>query len=1186
MALAGEMLLNADGMVANSYQDAEGRGAYFPGSSGTSEGQFLFIIGNLRAYQATGNPLAKEAAELALKNVLRVIYRNMPVPEAVDRTHIFAPHWLFNVKYPFDSAVIHYDRAFYFTDGEAYIPVTSSGDKVRYVFGARSTDSVLLWQNPYSPVTTGQTYVVTSNTPAGAAGTFVKLAVAFTGYLYVTYSSQTGPSILVNEPFEAWPDWRKLEPGEIACAVDVFVWAYRAFTLAAQILNNPTWQMAANATRQQAAIAFDINDSRDWIKPTWAKSPFASGSRFSYSTRIPAPVYSVDDHGSIVMLAQTYSSGAPEVQYGNASVKDTYGESDVTTVEIGASEAMTVDLYIDQYQTYAAINRFTATVALTGGGLQTIRLSRGNFLNSAGATLPAGSPVYTFGVSSRNLGTHSVSLGRVRQSPPRVVPYYPGAIPFTANFQGLPAQLIDWRGPVYMGYQSPYMWRVVGNDTAARTDVKLLHDAQLQWKIQTGQPRTGPFAPVFIFDRDDAVQYGPANTFTWEGPDPNTKWGGYQYRPLPELVEAAIGLPAGNELRTSAIEVAANFLDWLAADWPWLPMWAPWSDKFAETIERSLALAWFPMPVVPFVADAFAAAINKGSAHGYTAADTEVPMLPTWNKYLYPFLPELKFPKRPPLGPPTDFPKGAPEINYPEPHMVALILRSLLMLDELQRPNGNAEGPMRVQHRATLHKCMALLEALWQTEGVMAGTFSHNPSEHEWFGFWHGEILDTLAMVVEWAERTSAPRPSIAAQARIWIDGMLRWAKAHTELSVSPFGSFPWRHRHNWAKSVSESFEFSTQIYTSFSGREQRSSMRVEPRRSLTLWHTLSGQDTRTYEAVMRARQNKPMLVPQWHIAYQMIAPAKAGDDFLLLDNPQMDELRWGGSIAISIGTAAVLFTVTSTQGNRLNLGSALIEDLDEGTRVMPVYNGMIKPDTSSSRLTGTVLEAQAAFDILPQEDRRKLPDLPAAMRFPVGDDNREIILHRPNWASSPTVSHQWDFNVSDDYVNGPVVPVNGRDLGARQMQALFLLKTREEISQFMGLVARLHGRRYAAWIPSWNDDFEVTRAVNELTLNRLYVRPNTYLDLGVFDDSSVALFIRLLDGRSFAARVVNVAMSSMEATLILDRAFGSAFSPDEIAMVSLLYRVRQVSDTSTIEWVTDSVARATVSFVSVFDET
>lgn len=1180
MALAGEMLLNADGLVVNSYQDAEGRGAYFPGSSGTSEGQFLFIIGNLRAYQATGNPIAKEAAELALKNLLRVVYRNVPVPDAVDRTHIFAPHWLFNVKYPFASSEIFYDKAYQFTDGVAYI--TGYGDKVRYVFGARSLNSKLLWQNPYSPLSSGTAYPVASYERVNG-DVKVTLTTPFNGRLYVTHSAQVGPLVQVNEPFEAWPDWRKLENGEVACAVDVFVWAYRAFILASQVFLNPTWAKAAEMTRQQAAIAFNVNDSRDWLKPTWTNSPFASGSRFSYSTRVPAPIYSVLN-GNVVMQVQSYSSGAHEIQYGNASVKDVYRSGDYTLMELAASERMEIQVFIDLYQNYAPNNRYTATIEVNSR-LKEYSISRTAFRNPVGTVLPAGSPVYTFGVSSSSTKTHSVTIGRIRQMPAREVLYYPGAVPFTANFQGLPPQLIDWRGPIYMGYQSPYMWRVIGNVAAAKTDVQLLADAQQQWRTQTGETDLGPFAPVFIFDRDDAVQYGAPNTFGWEGPDPNTRWGGYQYRPLPELLEAAHGLAPTDPLRVSALQVAENFIDWLAQDWPWLPMWPTWANTFSQTIERSLALFWYPTPVTPEGANAFAHAINKASAHRYTEADTEVPMLPQWEPHAAPFLPEIYFEDRPPLGPPTDFPKGPAEINYPEPHMAALILRSVVMADEIIRPLGNNSGVMRIQHRAVLHKCMALLEALWQTEGVMAGTFSHNPAAHEWYGFWHGEILDTLAHVVTWAERPTVNRPSIAAEARIWIDGLLRWAKMNTQQAASPYGAYPWRHRHNWVTPVVEEFEFATTVYTSFSGREQRSSTRTEPRRRLTLWHTLEGSDAQTYEAVLRAKQNKPMLVPQWHLAYQTVDLAPAGQAYLDVDTTDLSLITWGGQVAVSSGTGVIMLTVRSVLGNRLTLDPGLTVAVPARSKVMPVYNALINGDTSSSRRTGSVLEAQAVFRFLPQEDRRTLPVRQPGMTMTVGSDTREVITRRPNWISEPSVDHKWDFNVSDSFVNGPIVPINGRDQGTRHFQARWSLLSRDEIEDYLGLIQRLHGRRYAAWMPSWSDDFQMTRDVAAESRTRLYVKPNAFLELGLMSDRAVGIFIRLTSGQCFAARVSSVVPGVNEAVLVLDRGI-PAFGLGSLDKVCVLYRVRQVSDTSTIEWVTDSVAQATASFTSVFDET
>lgn len=1338
-----EMLMNSDGLVVNAYHNAEGRGNYFPGSSGTSEGQFLFIIGNLHAYQATGNPIAKEMAENALKSLLKVVYRNMPVPDVVTQLNIFAPHWLFNVKYPFDSSIIHYDRMANFTNGVGYL--TINPDKVRYVYGARSTDSKLLWDNPYSPLTQGTAYPVASSEYVAGQGMKVTLTSNFTGTLYVTHSTQTGPAVLVNEPFEAWPDWRKLDPGEIACAADVFVWAHRAFTLASQVLRNPTWAMAARATREQAAIAFDINDSRDWIKPSWAKSAFAIGSRFQYTTRVPAPGYSVNQSGDVVINVPTYGSGGAAVQYGNASVQDVYGANDVTQIEIGASSPLTVEVFIDPQQAYVEEQRYSAKLALAGGGVESKSLTRADFLsngvwastgsetagsvtNSAagnykvaggsgtsmigtgtaknslgqmvmariliqrgsynaqqfdfavingsqigdssdasgvagwlanwttvqllkadgsvftsiplsefqyggpvsngvtrsrlyensstlnsqftewsgntstvkyvrftngttsetiqlyGRPLPAGSPVYTFGVTTDNLQAHTVTLRRVRQTPPRDVMYYPGAIPFTANFQGVPAQLIDWRGPIYMGYQSPAMWAIIGQPGPAATDIQMLSDAQQQWRIQTGQTTLGPFAPVFIFDRPDAVQYGAPNTFTWEGPDPNTRWGGYQYRPLPELTEAAAMLSGAAQ--TEAIRVAQNFIKWLAQDWAWLPNWAPWVDTFSHMLEHVAALA---IPVFSKAhVDEWTRLINKTAAVAVLPADTVPPVLKAATRYARPlFTSPLEFPKpRPAFGPPTDFPKGPAEINYPEPHMAALIMRSVIQLDQILRPNGDASGQMQIEHRAVISKCMAVLDALWIEDGVMGGTFSQNPAGHEWYGFWHGEILDTLALAYTWGRSANVNRISISNQAKIWIDGMLRWSKAAVLPGTGGYQVVPWRYTPNWRSGFTETFEFSTDVFEAFSGKEQRISKRTVPRRRISMRHTLTGNEARGFDALLRARQNLPLLVPQWHLAVQVMEDAPAGQSYILVNDATLASFPWNSVATVSRdGGAASTISVLSTSANRIDLVTPLAASLRIGDKVMPAANGLIDPDTSATRHTGTVLDAQASFIVLPQEDPYELPQVSSltANRFPITGDTREIIQLRPNWTKEPTVSQAWSFNTSEVFTAGPIVPINGRDQGARTVQAMWTLKSKAEIDSFKALIWRLRGRRYAAWLPSWMDDFVLSRDVT--VANRVYVRSSPYLDLGTLDDPAVALHLHLHDGRSTAARVTSTTpISSDEYLLTLDRNIITG-SLAEFEMVSLMYRVRQVSDNISINYLTDSVAEVSAAFVSVIDE-
>ncbi|GEM_PF-2669138 len=85
-----------------------------------------------------------------------------------------------------------------------------------------------------------------------------------------------------------------------------------------------------------------------------------------------------------------------------------------------------------------------------------------------------------------------------------------------------------WRGTPYVGYQAPYFWLDCDEEDRLEENLRFMEDAQNEYERITGN--SGFFAPVFIWDRWDSREYGEPNTFTWEGPDPNTFWGGYQYR--------------------------------------------------------------------------------------------------------------------------------------------------------------------------------------------------------------------------------------------------------------------------------------------------------------------------------------------------------------------------------------------------------------------------------------------------------------------------------------------------------------------------------------------------------------------------------------------------------------------------------------------------------------------------------
>ena len=173
---------------------------------------------------------------------------------------------------------------------------------------------------------------------------------------------------------------------------------------------------------------------------------------------------------------------------------------------------------------------------------------------------------------------------------------YKGTIPFEYTNKGpdlsvLPTAIV--RGPYYAGYQNPLPWHYMKDYTAAANMMQFLRDAQAAYTKSTGI--TGPFAPVYHYDNSflgNAVK----NSFTWEGPDPNTFWGGFQYRPFAAVADfwqQCVTSKSSNPAVTNAARVSATFRGWLDG---WLTTHP--SDSYVPTEFREKSA-----PVAPAAAN-------------------------------------------------------------------------------------------------------------------------------------------------------------------------------------------------------------------------------------------------------------------------------------------------------------------------------------------------------------------------------------------------------------------------------------------------------------------------------------------------------------------------------------------------------------------------------------------------------
>lgn len=95
---------------------------------------------------------------------------------------------------------------------------------------------------------------------------------------------------------------------------------------------------------------------------------------------------------------------------------------------------------------------------------------------------------------------------------------------------------LEWRGPMYTGYQVPAAYWLSGDTVTAARQAQFFAAAQAEYATRYSVT-PGPFMPVWVpLSHENPAEWGgDVSTWTWAGPDEYTNWGGFMYRALAQL---------------------------------------------------------------------------------------------------------------------------------------------------------------------------------------------------------------------------------------------------------------------------------------------------------------------------------------------------------------------------------------------------------------------------------------------------------------------------------------------------------------------------------------------------------------------------------------------------------------------------------------------------------------------------
>lgn len=375
------LMVNSDYLVKAQFHQEEGRGGYFHPNSGTTESQFLVIKGLLRVYGITRDTTYLNLAEKMANAAVKYLYP-LPMPDQIDDNHVWVPNWLYNAADPFVSEKYYVDKVVTFSNGYASF---STSFEARKVFKAMSTDSHLLWDDPFASVV-GTEYPVESYTANGKQITVQMTNHSFNGSAKVVYSDLGGTVIQRNQIYEAYPIWRPMNYQEANAAVDSLWWALDCYNMLAQYSSDPKWQKAYELSLQTIPYMTDITKMNDFIgRDVSTDDPWSAIGTYNYVEENRGVKFSRDSNGDFVADIKA-SSDTAQVQVGNGNLKFSPTSDEKVNCNIASSRDMYLDMHLSTSDDYDENYLYINKLHLSGDGkLHTYTINVSDFIKLSDA---------------------------------------------------------------------------------------------------------------------------------------------------------------------------------------------------------------------------------------------------------------------------------------------------------------------------------------------------------------------------------------------------------------------------------------------------------------------------------------------------------------------------------------------------------------------------------------------------------------------------------------------------------------------------------------------------------------------------------------------------------------------------------------------------------------------------------
>jgi len=385
----------------------------------------------------------------------------------------------------------------------------------------------------------------------------------------------------------------------------------------------------------------------------------------------------------------------------------------------------------------------------------------------------------------------------------------------------------------------------------------------------------------------------------------------------------------------------------------------------------------------------------------------------------------------------------------------------------------------------------------------------------------------------------------------------------------------PWPLIPNWSQPVRETFEFRTEVFTSRDGTETRRALRSTPRRTMEYEALVVGERLRSLERLLIRNQVAVFSGAEMVRGTRTTAALPVGG--ISVDvRAAPTWLIAGAKVLLISGIDARLFTVDEVAGLTVTFTTPSDLAFASGSRLAASVEGRVSSNLTTNWKTDAVATVPVTFE-----------PLPATEAFDVGEidftafyDGREVFLLSPDWKTSPTIEYLHEVE-RVDYGRGRVAVTAPIQFGSEIRQGSYLHRSAEDALYLLQFFARMKGQRGEFFAPTWTHDLPPMVDLQGDTAT-LTVAGSEVFDTYADDTVHRAIVVRSRIGFIPMRTVESIALVSGNSVITLTEDWGIDIPLADIISISWMPLSRFATDALTIEWVTDDLARTTLSVRSL----